>query len=114
VAVGKFDQFFAFRGACGERFLDQHVLAGEKGGFGEPMMEADCRGDDDGIQLGVGEELVEILIAGDPMIEAAYFLEPIGVDVADGLQSAVAECGEVADKIGSPVATTDDPDARFG
>ena len=111
--VGQFDQFLAFRGRGSHRLFDQHMLAGEQGGFGEGKVEADGRGHHDGIDLRILEQLVGVIHRFHSGVEGQHVTAAGFLPVAHGLQPAVGETVEIADQVGTPITAADHAHGQF-
>ena len=93
-----------------ERLLDEAVLAGAQHALGEIGVGRDGRGQDDGVERVVGQEVVERPGAARTGEARADALERGGVAVAQPGQLAALNRGEVAREVGPPVAQPGDAD----
>ena len=106
---GEVDQLAGLRRVRGPGLLDEDVLAGLERGFGEAVMRADGRGDEHGIDVRVGEDLVAPGGDGHGGVAGLSLLEGLRPGVAGSLPArrcrragAVPELQEVevAERLG--------------
>src|SRR5205085_1225364 len=101
---GGFDQGGRLLGACGQRFGDQHVLAGAQGGHRQVEVGRDRCDDDDGIHRRAGEDLVAV---GGRLYDRMAQLrlgQPLETPVADHRDLESWDFREVTNQVRPPVA----------
>jgi len=100
------DEVVAGREVFGQGFLGQHVFAGGEGAFDEGGLDGDREGDDDGVDVRAGEEVVVVLVVkgvvgvevdgwGEVGGDGLGGLERAGVDGFEGEVRAGEDGGEV-------------------
>ena len=77
--AGGGDQLLGFVDRCGQRLFDEHVFAGAERANAHRGVRVDRRGDGDGVDVGSGEELVEIMDG----VNGRKSAQNLGQDVAD-------------------------------
>jgi hypothetical protein len=107
---GQRDQLLGLALARREGLLDEDVLAGFEGAAGEGVVGGDGRGDDDGVEAGVGDEFLVVEGGARRRVAARDLLQTARVAVADPAQVGRLALGEVADQVRPPVAAADDAD----
>src|ERR1043166_5366094 len=93
---GQRDQFFGLADAGREGLFDEDVLARFERGTGERVVRGDGRGDDNGVEAGVGEQLPVIGRGAGRRVAARDFFQPPRVAVADPPERRRLVLGEVA------------------
>jgi hypothetical protein len=100
------------RHRLGQRLLDEAVLAGVEDAHGLLGVARDGGGEHDGVQLGVGEQILEAIGEPGPAELALEALASVGTAVAAPAQLGVGQRIEVAREVGTPVAQAHDPHAE--
>src|SRR4249919_3083382 len=95
-------KFRALCRRCGERLLDQDVLAALEGQTREREVRSDRRGDHDRVEAVVRQKVAEVGRAPDRRVPATEVLEPILPEVADPCNLHVRYVVEVANEIRTP------------
>jgi hypothetical protein len=111
---GEVDELAGARGIGGHGLFDEDVLAGLERRLGDPVVRADGRGDEDGLNGGVGEDLPEVGGDGYAGVAAPRLLEGLGPCVADPLDPRLRQVHVVAQHVGAPVAVADEGDPELG
>jgi hypothetical protein len=111
---GQGNQLLRLGGAARHGLLDEHVLAGEQGRFGKREVRGDGRGDDDRVDLGVGEHESVVGGAGHRRITTFCFSQGFGTDVAEPLHPNLRELDVVSQKVRAPIAVAYDRDGLHG
>src|SRR6516225_7648447 len=76
-------------------------------------MVSDRRGDDDGIQSGAVEQVLELTLPLDLWKKPSQMFKPLFADVAYHFQATIGQSSKIADEIRAPIATTDNSDANW-
>ena len=84
--MGDTREFEALGAGCGERFLDEDVLAGQQCLAGEGVVRLGGGGDDDGVDARRIEEGGPGIVECDGGIPCADVVQPGGVGVGDGCE----------------------------
>ena len=110
-ALGGRDDLLGLGDRLRQRLLDEAVLAGLEHAHGEVGVGRHRRGDDDRVELGVGQQLVEVAARRARRGTAAPTRSRASSDaVADPAQLGAGQAVEVAGEVRAPVAEADDPD----
>ncbi len=97
-----------------ERLLDEAVLAGLEHAHGEIGVCRDRGGDDDRVELVVGEQVVEVGREARAAVHGGQALAHLGAAVAAPRELGAVEAVEVAGEVRAPVAEPDDADPDGG
>ena len=110
-AVRLVDQVQDLVGGLGQRLLDQHVLAGPQRRQRQLVVGMDRRGDRDGIDARVPQQVAEVMGRHDIGMEAPA-LGQVGCAQVGHADDAGGLAGrEIANEVRPPVAVADDADA---
>jgi hypothetical protein len=104
---GHCDQLFGLGDRGRQRFLDEHMLAAVEGGFRQGEMSPDRGGDDDGVDLVVGEDILDVRGGGCGGILVADCSEAIRPGITKPGQMRVRARVQVADQVWSPISQPD-------
>ena len=96
----------------GQRLLHEAVLAGLEDAHGLLGVAGHRGGQHDGVEVGVGEQILEAIGEPRPAELAREPLARLGAAVAAPAQLGVGQRVEVAREVGTPVAQAHDPDAE--
>ena len=107
-ALGGRDEVLGLGRVHRRRLLDQHVLAGLERALGQLVVRGRGRGDDDRVELVVGQHLVEVRRRPRARIAGGEALERVGRGVAEPAQ--VGEVVEVPREVRAPVAEAGEGD----
>ena len=110
-ALGHVDDVLGLDVRPGQRLLHEHVLAGGERRCRERMVRRHRRGDDQRLDRGVGQQLVERAREVDRRVLLRDLGQRARVQVADRQQLGAGQLDEVADEVRAPVAESDDGDA---
>ena len=100
---GQPDQSLGLVQGCGQRLLDENVLAGLERRRCQLGVRSDLRGDHDRLQLGVGENVTVVRRRAHLGVALRDLREPLGPAVAEELQRCLGEGVQVAGEIRPPV-----------
>ena len=86
------------------------MLAGLQGCERERIVRRNGRGNGDGVELGIGDQVVVRARAAHSWVAPDERVEPGLVEVADPTQVGLFELVQVANEVRAPVAEADDAD----
>ena len=105
--LGQLDQLLGLLDRFGHRLFQPQVPAALDGPLGQLEVGGDRRGDGDGVHVGVGEKIVDVVKAVDLGVELARGFQAVAGKVADGGELEVVVEVEVAGQVRAPVAVSD-------
>ena len=108
MAIGELDKLLSFSFGASDWFFDENMFADTEGGFGHLMVEADGSSNDQGVKLGIFQEVFKATRRCDFRIKTAHMIEARLTGVAQNLEFAILGLAQIADEVRSPITTSHD------